>query len=201
MPTTDDASIAIADVYASALLELSEARGASDTILSELTELAASFRQEPDVANFFSSPTVDEAVRSRAVEKMFRGRLHDLLVDALQVLNSKGRAALVPALRERFRLALEERRGEVDVYVTTSVPLPDPLRERLTQVIGARTGKKPQLIEQVDASLLGGLVVRVGDEKLDISIARRLASLRQSLRERASREIHSAASQNADGQN
>ena len=73
--------------------------------------------------------------------------------------------------------------------VTSAVPLGADARERLTKAMQARTGKKPQLIERVDESLLGGLVVQVGDEKLDCSVAHRLATLRESFRERASREI------------
>ncbi|MCP4249476.1 MAG: ATP synthase F1 subunit delta [bacterium] len=193
MATTDDTVTAIADSYAEALLALSEQRGLSDRVLAELGELAACFEKDPAVADFFSSPAVDDTARQAALEKMFRGRLDDLTVDALQVLNAKGRAALVPAVYERFRLGLERVRGEIDVTVTSAVALGAGERDRLVEAMQARTGKKPQLIERVDESLLGGLVVQVGDEKLDCSVANQLATLRESFRERASREIHAGA--------
>ncbi|MHC4067379.1 MAG: ATP synthase F1 subunit delta [Planctomycetota bacterium] len=190
MPATDDTVIAIADAYAEALLELSESQGNSDRILAELAELAACFEKDAAVADFFSSPAVDDQTRQDALEKMFRGRLNDLLVDALCVLNSKGRASIVPAVYERFRLALERVRGEVDVQVTSAHPLTSKLRDRLREVLGRQTGRRPRLIERVDPAMLGGLVVQIGDEKLDCSAARRLQLLGQAFRERASREIH-----------
>jgi len=190
MATTDDTVIAIADSYAEALLGLSESQGNSDKILAELAELAAGFEQDEAVADFFSSPAVDDQARQAGLEKMFRGRLSDLLVDTLCVLNAKGRASIIPAVYERYRLALERLRGEVDVYVTGAHPLTSKLRGRLSEVVARRTGQRPRLIENVDPLLLGGLVVQIGDEKLDCSVANRLRSLRESLRDRASREIH-----------
>ena len=190
MATTDDTVIAVADAYAEALLDLSERQGNSDRVLAELEELAACFEKDEAVAGFFTSPAVDDQDRGTALEKMFRGRLSDLLVDTLCVLNSKGRASIIPAVYERYRLALERVRGEVDVYVTSAYPLSSKLRHRLDEVLAQQTGQRPRLIEQVDPAVLGGLVVQIGDQKLDCSVAHRLASLGEAFRERASREIH-----------
>ena len=190
MATTDDTVIAIADSYAQALLELSEERGNSDEVLAELGELAAYLEKDAALADFLASPAVDEEARQAAMEKMFRNRMNDLLLDTLQVLNAKGRSSIVPALHERYRLALERARGAVDVQVTTAVPLTNELRDRLGQTVARRTGLRPLLTEEVDSSLLGGLVVQIGDEKLDGSVSNRLRQLREALRDRASREIH-----------
>jgi len=190
MATTDDTIIAIADAYAEALLDLSESQANSDQILEELAGLAACFEKDQAVAEFFSSPVVDEQVRRDALNKMFRGRISDLLADTLQIMNSKGRAAIVPALYERYRLALEQLRGEVDVHVTSAHPLSSTQRERLHQVVGRRTGRTPQLIERVDPAVLGGLVVQIDDQKLDCSVAHGLHALRASLADRASRETY-----------
>lgn len=190
MATTDDTVIAIADSYAQALLELSEERGNSDEVLAELGELAAYLGKDAALADFLASPAVDEESRQAAMEKMFRNRMNDLLLDTLQVLNVKGRSSIIPTLYERYRSALERARGAVDVQVTTAVPLTDELRDRLGQTVARRTGLRPLLTEEVDPSLLGGLVVQIGDQKLDGSVSNRLRQLREALRDRASREIH-----------
>ena len=61
---------------------------------------------------------------------------------------------------------------------------------RLQDAIAASTGKKPALIERIDPSLIGGLVVEVAGKKFDASVASRLQDLSEALLARASREIH-----------
>jgi len=190
MATVDDTEITIADSYAAAVLELAEAAGASEDLLEEFGGLVAALEQEETLRYFLISPAVDDDARREGLEKAFRGQASDLLVNTLQVLNAKGRMQILPTLYERYRLALEEIRGEIDVEITTALPLPDALREPLTESLRRRTGKTPRLIEKVDDSVLGGLIVQIGDEKLDGSAAHHLRLLRGTLRERASREIH-----------
>ena len=85
---------------------------------------------------------------------------------------------------------LPPRRGGIEVQVQTATALSESARERLRAVFAKKTGRKPRIVETVDASLVGGLVVRIGDEKLDATVARKLAVLSEALLERASREIH-----------
>lgn len=182
--------IAIADVYAAALLATAEEQGNATEVREQLAGLAAYIAQEPALADFLASPVVDTEARAGVMERAFRGRLDDVLADTLQVLNKKGRAEIIPTLYERYRLKLEEIRGEVDVYVTTATPLNDKLRSRIIDVLRRYTGRKPELIERIDPGIIGGLSVRIEDEKIDSTVARRLALMRQMLLDRASREIH-----------
>jgi F-type H+-transporting ATPase subunit delta len=193
MATVDDSVIAIADSYATALLELAEESGVSQQILDELAELTAGLRWDDALRDFLSSAAVDDDERARVMERVFRGKMSDLLLNTLLVMNSKGRSSIIPVVHERYRLALSRVRGELDVKVTTALPLNRKLRNRLVEVLGQVTGKKPVLVETVDESVLGGLAVQIGDEKLDGTVARRLELLRESFRHRASREIHAGS--------
>lgn len=190
MAVVDDTVIALADIYASALVAVTEERGNSTEVRDQLAGLAEYIARDQALAEFLDSPAVDAEVRHRVIERAFRGRLDESLVDGLHVLNKKGRAGIIPTLFERFRLKLGAIRGDVDVYVTTALPLSDNLRSRLVDVLSRYTGRKPRLIERVDPGVIGGLAVRIEDEKLDSTVARRIATVRQVLLERASREIH-----------
>jgi len=76
------------------------------------------------------------------------------------------------------------------VRVTTAVPLSEAQRASLSKAIAKLTGKQPQLIERVDPSILGGLVVEVAGEKTDTSLATRLHDVGTELAERAAQELH-----------
>jgi F-type H+-transporting ATPase subunit delta len=191
MAKYDHGSAQIADSYAKTLLELTEGAGTTGDVVEEFREFVEFMQRDSDMAVFLTSRAIDTERRAAVMEKHFRGRMNDLLLNTLQVINRRGRGELIPLIYERYRLAVEDVRNEIDVHVTSAVPLNDALRQQLAEAAGRLAGKTPRLVEQVDPAIIGGLVVRVGDEKLDNSVARRLARLWTVLDERTTIEIHS----------
>lgn len=187
----DNRELAVGRVYARSLLALAEETGATDEVHAQLTGLADEVAENPDLAGFLSSPLVGQSERTEALETMFRGRLSDLLLDALQVMNEKGRLGLVRALAAAFREELDRLRGRVDVTVVTAVPLSDELRERVRSVVAARSGKEPRLTESVDPEILGGLVLHIADRKIDASVATEIRGLDERLKDRMSAAVRS----------
>ena len=183
--------IAIARVYAQALLALAESQGQGDAVLEELASMAVELDSDPAFANFLSSPLVDTQERRQSLDRMFKGRMNETLLDTLQVMNSKGRSGLARALVEAYSQEYEELRGQVSVAVQSAVPLTDSLRQELRQVVSSLTGKTPQLKESVDPELLGGLVLQVADSRFDTSVFKEIKGIRQQLLDRASQEIQS----------
>lgn len=190
MANVDDRALDVGRLYAEAMLDLADEQGQGDALLEELAELVAYLDRHPELERFLASPLVDEEGRARVIEELFRGKVSDLLADALQVINRKGRLGLVRAVAEAYRRAHRDRRGFVDVYVRTAVPLTETLRSRLQDALAATTGKKPILIERVVPSLIGGMVVEVEGRKVDASVASWLRDLSGELLARATQEIH-----------
>jgi F-type H+-transporting ATPase subunit delta len=191
MPAFSDKQAAIAGVYARAMLELAEGSDQGDALGEELAGLAAALGRDPALGDFFANPRLDAERRAGSLERMLRGRASDLLVDSLQVLNRKGRAALVPAIAVAYAAALDKRRGRVEAKVASAQPLSDEQRRRLRQAIANATGREPVLRERVDPELIGGLVVQIGDRKVDGSVVHKIKTLSAALLARASREIQS----------
>jgi F-type H+-transporting ATPase subunit delta len=185
--TSDKA--AIAAVYAAAMLGLAERRGDADALRAELDELARLARAAPALGAFFANPLIDADRRAESLERMLRGKASDLLVDALQVINRKGRIGLLSAIAAAYAARHDVLRGVIEVRVASAVPLDGGQRERLRAAVRAKTGCEPRLVESVDAELLGGLVIRLGDRKADASIATRLHTLVAALLARATQEI------------
>jgi len=189
MASIDDKQLAVARIYARALLDLAEEAGTVGEVLAELQAVLAQAETDAEFGDFLANPLIEPGLRRQSLEKILRGQISDLTVDALQVINRKGRLALLPAVVEAFRAEHREREGLVEVRVTSAVPLGQALRERLSKAIDRHTGQRGELVESVDPDILGGLVVRVGDEKIDTSVARELDKLSRVLAERASQEI------------
>ncbi len=196
MAGIDVQEITVGRVYARALLELAEAEGEglAAKLLEELRALVALTESDADLAHFLSSPMIGLEARREVLEKLFRSQASDLLVDALQVLNQNSRLALLPAITEALRLEYDTLRGIVGVDVRSAVELSEELRERLREKVRALTGKSPQLNERVDPSIMGGLVVQIGDDRLDGSVSTQLQVAGAMLKARAAREVRSEKS-------
>jgi F-type H+-transporting ATPase subunit delta len=191
MASFDDRQMAVARVYARALLEVAGGAGEEDVVREELEGLEALWRADPAFRDFLVNPAVDADDRRRSLDTMFRARLSAVTVDTLQVLNRKDRSALLPAVVETYREAHDRLRRRVEVKVRSARPLSDAQRDDLAAAVRERSGREPSFVETVDPSLVGGLVVQIGDEKTDGSVVTRLRNLGEALLDRASREIHS----------
>ena len=194
MARLDEQQLAVAGVYARALLELATQRDEADQVEGELAALTGLLADSPELEGYLASPLVDEEARAAVLEKALRGRVRELVVNTIQVMNNKGRLGLLPALAEAYRLENEHRRGEVDVEVTTAVELSDDLRQRISATASRYAGRSARLIEKVDPELLGGLVLKIGDRKIDSSLSRRIHDAREAMFERASQELHGGKS-------
>jgi len=184
----NEKEIAVARVYARSMLGLAEQRGEAEALLEELRELAAELDSLPELTAFLASPFIDRERKGAVIEKLLRGSGSDLLVDSLQVINRKRRLSLIAAIAMVFRLEYEKAHDVEVVNAVTAVPLTQGLRERVMAAAEGFTGKRVRLEERVDPGLIGGLVLEIGDQKLDSSVSVDLERLHRSMLERAAVE-------------
>ncbi|MEO8276118.1 MAG: ATP synthase F1 subunit delta [Thermoanaerobaculia bacterium] len=179
----------LARVWSDAVFRLAASRGVEDAVLEEWRGLVELLDRDRAIEGVLASPLVNSEEKRRLIENGFRGKASDLFVDTLQVMRSKGRLFLIRAVAEAFRDAWMENKNQVEVNVTSAVALTPELRANLVTAASRFAGKQAQLVERVDPTLLGGLVVRVGDKKFDDSVARELEQLQETFLARASREL------------
>lgn len=189
MAKRDEKNLHIARVYGQALLDLAEKAGAAESLRDELLGLIELLDRQPKLRDFFDSPLVDSATRQQMLERTLRGRASDLLVDGLQVLNNHGRLGLIDTVADAYRTDFLARDGRVDVEVVSAVALNDDQRQAIAEAVAATDGRRAELVESVDPSLLAGIIVRIGDRKIDTTVAKDLRTVRAQLAERAAREI------------
>jgi F-type H+-transporting ATPase subunit delta len=182
----------IGKVYAEALLFAADKRNAAHEVLEEFDALVHDlFRRNPDVETFLASSAISRDRKKEVIQKTFEGRADEIFVNFLLVLNAHERLDTLRAIHAAYRDLYDQRAGRLRVSVTSAVPLADDQAETLRQEIRAKFSKEPVLESRVDPELLAGMVVQVGDWKLDSSIRSRLQNIREQLVERSSYEIQS----------
>jgi len=182
MASDFDITRAAASVYAESLLQLAVEAGAEDEIDAQLRDLRELWNRDPGFAAMMSSAAIDVNARRATIRRIFGGgRVHRLVLNLLLVMNDKRRSMILPRVCSAYRHKLDARKGREATYVTSAVPLSDEQRARLRAEVKRITHRDADLIETVDAGVLGGLRVLVAGRLYDLSISRRLRDLRSAL--------------------
>lgn len=191
----DEDLVELSRVYGEAILSAAAKAGAVREVVEELGEVAKVFSASPgSLDRLIGSGRSTEEVDA-ILTKTFEGKAHPLVTNLLRVLNAKGRLGLLPALADRVTRDSDRLLGRVRVLVTSAKTLSSDQIETLTKSLKARLGLEPVLQTTVDPSLIGGLVIRVGDLQFDSSIRSRLEQLRKNLLEGKIHEIQSRRDQ------
>ena len=164
--------------YAEAVLHLAEERGKAGAVLDELRAVMAMLHADRKLWGFFVSPRVDRAHKAEIVKRAFRGQVGEEVLGLLVVLIRKGREPLLDNVVGYFDRMWDVMEKRVHVHIRSARPADARIRSEVEQAIREATGKTPVTHEEVDPSLLGGLVVRVNDLVVDGSLRTRLRSLR-----------------------
>jgi F-type H+-transporting ATPase subunit delta len=189
----DPSALAVAKVYAEAFLkaarsDTSGVEGSLEEFRSFIDEVLGKF---PDFARILTSSVIGRDEKLEIIERSLAGRGSELFVNFLRVLARHDRLDLLPLICETSEKQHELSTGRRRVQLTTAIPLNDNLQNRIAEQIQQRLGFIPILEPRVDPSILGGLIVRVGDSVYDTSVRTRLKQLRDRLRQRTLHEIQS----------
>jgi F-type H+-transporting ATPase subunit delta len=185
-----DASVAAR--YARALQILTEKQAAKagralipqlEQTLVELQGLAQVLAHGTRLGKFVLDPQISPADRRRVLEQGLSGRVLPSVRVFADLLLRKKRLALLETIAHEFQVIVERAKGLERATVVSAVRLTDGERDRLHRELERFTAKKIVLESLVDASLVGGAYVRIGDRVIDRSVRSLLGSLAQQLYE------------------
>ncbi len=168
----------IAQVYGRALFEAAEDQDKLDDVREQVGAFADALDTNRDLSVFFFSPYFSTEEKKDGLGKVLDGA-DDTVRNFLELLIEKHRMPAIHRIRREYDSLWEDANKLLPVEVTSAIELDRETVQQIGDKIGERTGRRVQLEAKVDADILGGLVVRVGDRILDASIAHRLEGLRK----------------------
>ena len=149
----------------------------------------------PKFSQVLGSSQVSGTEKDRILVDVFGDRVSSVVLRFLRVLNRHGRLGLLSALSREARQIWDRRHKRVPVYVRTAVPLDQGQEQALRERVAGMIAATPIMQITIDPSLIGGLIVQVGDQVCDASVQNRLEKLRQRLIEGKTHEIQSRRDQ------
>lgn len=164
--------------YATALFELAREAKSIDAVEASLATVTAALAESGDFRALTMSPLVGRTDAEKAIAATSKAmRLDPVTTRFLGVLAQNRRLNQLPAIMRAFRGLASTFRGETTAEVTSAHPLSDAQVGELKQQLRRRVGRDVAVELTTDKSLLGGLVVRIGSQRIDSSIRTRLNTL------------------------
>ena len=175
----------IARNYAETLLELARRNGGTPTVeeFGRAADEVAGLARDPRLREFLTTPRLSAETRKAALRKALEGRVPDLFLRFVLLVVDKRRQGLLREIAAQYRALTDEMFGRVRVDVEISHAPDAALQADIGNSLARRLGKTVFPTFRVNPELLGGVVVRVGDEILDGSVKSRAAQLRRRLLE------------------
>ncbi len=162
--------------YARAIFELIQEGAKLEGGLKKLAAIAA----EDEVAKVLASPALPAANKAAILTKA-AGKLPKELKNLVDLLCQRGKAQLLPEIAELVDEMILQSQSEVVADVVTATKLSDAAKKKIAEALGKSIGRDVRLEVREDKSLIGGLVVQVGDRQIDCSVRHRLEDLRRAI--------------------
>jgi F-type H+-transporting ATPase subunit delta len=170
--------------YARSLMQLATEQGQLVGVAEDMRLVASTCAENRELMVVLKSPVIKGDKKDRILDLIFAGKIGKMTSSFMGIMVRKGREAMLPEVAEAFDEIRKVQDGVVTCVVTSAVPLEAEARKQVTDMASAKhPGKTILLSEKVDPSLIGGVIVRIGDEQYDGSVSRRLSDLRRKFSE------------------
>ncbi len=182
----------LGETYAHALIGLGQKTGATQQLLEQLSSVGDVLRKLPKLGSMLQSPQIAPAEKMKLLEKAFGGRIDGKLMNFLKIVLEKRRFDCLPAIQAAAKKIFDELSGRMQATITTAEPIDDEGRQRVEAKLAGMFNKQIQLATRTDPSIIGGMVVRVGDTVYDGSVKNQLNQVRARASQRAADAIRAS---------
>ena len=172
----------ISKTYGDALFELAVEQDKVDALLEEIEQLKRVLSENEEFGRLMNHPKVIKEEKIQVARNVFEGRMSNELLGFLTIIISKDRYREIDAILDYFIAEVKQYKGIGVATVTTAVPLRLEQRRKIEQrLLDTTSYKKMEMNYLLDKSLIGGMVIRIGDRVVDSSISTKLNELQKEL--------------------
>ena len=175
------ASDPVAQAYAEALISIANVENAVDEVEDELFELQRILNTNYELQGFLDDQSITTEGKRKAVAELFEGKLSPMILNLVYTAIDRGRHRSLPEIAKSYAILASAHRGQVTAEVVTAVPIPEEMAEKLKTTLSKLVRKQVYLRSSVDASIIGGCIVKIGDKIIDGCLHKRLEDLRAAM--------------------
>ena len=169
--------------YAQAVFQLAVEHDTLERWLDDLTQLADSITNE-EFSRTLSAPRISMEQKEGIIRESLGSSVDRLALNLMFLLTSRNLVHLLPDIADSFQEMLDAHQGIERAEVVSAVPLSDAQQSEISEMLARMSGKQVRVTTRTDPQIIGGMVIRVGDQVMDGSARGRLQAMRRELVER-----------------
>nr|QCI05232.1 ATP synthase CF1 subunit delta [Centroceras clavulatum] len=168
----------VANPYAEALLELSQLNNIIEQTSKDLSFISQVISESFELKSCLSNPLIDINLKKRILDQVFSGQLNEFVLNFLFVLVDRRRISLLQVIIDKYLNLVYEAEEIIVAEVFTATILTELQQNNLIQKIKLMTkGKKIKLMTNIDSSLIGGFIIKIGSKVIDTSLSGKLKQI------------------------
>lgn len=172
----------ISKTYGDALFELAVEKNKVDVLFGEIGQLKEVLSENDEFGRLMNHPKIIKEEKIQVAKNVFEGRISDELLGFITIIISKDRYKDIDAILDYFIAEVKRYKGIGVATVTTAVPLKEEQCKKIEQkLLDTTQYTTMEMHYDLDKSLIGGMVVRIGDRVVDSSIKTKLNELQKEL--------------------
>ena len=171
----------IVSAYAESLFRVASAEGLADRVEEELHDFERLCEQSAELKEFIHNPRIQAEGKKDALAEVLGGKVSRVLLNHVRLVIDQDRGRIFPKIAEEYYRMAGESRAKVTAEVTTAFPIANGMLDDLARELKRLTKKDVHLRTRVDESIIGGVIVKVGDKVLDGSVRKKLSQLKKQM--------------------
>ena len=171
----------VADRYAQALFEVGEETQTTSELYQELKQLVDILNENKDLYNFLKSPLIGREDKKNVMKNIFENQLSKNMNNFLKIVIDKDRISTIGNIQESYKNLLNDKNNILEGTVITAVGLNEKEIKDLEKNLSTKYNKNVTLTNVVDETILGGVLVKLGNEEIDGTVKTRLSKMKKQL--------------------
>lgn len=172
-------NVKVGSRYAKALFDFAVEQNQLEVFFRDITLLNKTFAENEELRVIMRSPIVKFDDKLQIVSTLFADTISSITLQYLSVIIRKGRENILDVICKQFIQLYKQSKNILPVYLQTAFKIDAQFQQRVISLLEQRTGKTIELHTDVDPSLIGGFLLKMGDYRIDTTLKGKLANLRK----------------------
>jgi F-type H+-transporting ATPase subunit delta len=164
--------------YAKAVIEIAQTSGKAEAVNNDMELILATIAESHELRTFLSSPVMKKDVKKLALSEIF-SNVQSETNSLFNLLFENKRFEILDAIAKEYNRLFDESNGIEVAKVTTAFPITPELQAKVLAKIAEFSNKKITIENIVDPAIIGGFILRVGDQQYNTSVASKLSELKR----------------------
>ena len=167
--------------YAEAIFQVGEENNTTDKLYQELKEVFEIITSNEELFSVMKSPLIGKEDKKKVLENVFKGQISSEMNNFLKIIIDKDRIVALNEIEKSFNELLKEKNNILEGIAISAIKMEESELKNLEFKLSQKYNKTVTLTNKVDETILGGVLVRLGNEEIDGTVKTRLNKMKDTL--------------------